>query len=162
MVGWFNRFRDAAGAAAVTALVLAGGAAHALAQAAEAAPGTCAKADFEAVVDEAGAALRDLNATNKPMFQDKLRALKDKRGWNTDQFLKEAAPYVKDDKIDVWDEQSNELLEKIANLGQEGSAAATPDCNLLADLRGFLKTLVAAQTEKWSYMFGKLDTELGK
>lgn len=148
--------------AAVSLLVMAGGAGLAQAQATDTVPGTCTKSDFEAVVDEAGATLRDLNTTNKPLFQDKLRALKDKRGWNTDQFLREAAPYVKDEKIDVWDEESNELLEKIASLGQEGSAAATPDCNLLAELRGFLKTLVTAQTEKWSYMFGKLDTELGK
>src|ERR1700730_8105308 len=45
----------------------------------------CAKADFEAVVDDAAAALRDLNLKNKPNFQEKLRQLKDKRGWSHDQ-----------------------------------------------------------------------------
>jgi hypothetical protein len=126
------------------------------------APASCAKSDFEAVVDEAGAALRDLNATNKPLFQDKLRKLREKRGWTTDQFLKEAAPYVKDEKIDVWDETSSELLAKIANMGQEGSAAKSPDCTLLAELRGYLKTLVDTQTEKWTYMFGKIEAELAR
>ena len=53
------------------------------------------------VVDEAAAALRDLNAKNKPAFQEKLRQLKDKRAWSHDEFLKEAAPFVRDDKIAV-------------------------------------------------------------
>lgn len=134
----------------------------ALAGEAVAVPASCSKADFESVVDEAGAALRDLNATNKPAFQDKLRLLKEKRGWTTDQFLSEAAPFVKDERIEVWDESSNELVEKIASMGQEGSASTTPDCALLAELRGYLKTLVETQTEKWTYMFGKIESELAK
>lgn len=124
--------------------------------------GACSRSDFESVVDAAGAALRDLNATNKPLFQDKLRVLKEKRGWSTDEFLNEAAPFVKDEKIDVWDEQSNELLERIASMGQEGSAAKTPDCALLMELRGYMKSLVDSQTEKWAYMFGKIEAALAK
>ena len=123
---------------------------------------TCEKSDFEAVVDEAGASLRELNASNKPLFQDKLRSLKDKRGWSTDQFLQEAAPFVKDDKIEIWDNASSDLLTKIASLGQEGSEAKTPDCALLGELRGYLKTLVDTQNEKWAYMFQKIDGELAK
>ncbi len=131
-------------------------------EATQAPPATCEKADFEAVVDEAGASLRVLNARNKPLFQDKLRALKDKRGWSTDQFLEEAAPFVKDEKIEVWDNASSDLLMKIASLGQEGSEAKTPDCALLGELRGYLKTLVEKQNEKWAYMFQKIDAELAK
>ena len=81
----------------------------------------CAKADFEAVVDDAAAALRDLNLKNKPDFQEKLRQLKDKRGWSHDQFMTEAAPYVRDDKIAVFDQESEQLLNDISSLGQEGS-----------------------------------------
>jgi hypothetical protein len=40
----------------------------------------CAKADFEAVVDEAAGALRDLSREHTPNFQAKLRQLKQKRG----------------------------------------------------------------------------------
>src|SRR5262245_43481156 len=79
--------------------------------------GSCAKTEFEEVVDGAAAALRDLNNKNRPEFQDKLRKLKDKRGWDNDQFLKEAAPFVKDDQIDVYDETSNDLLSRITNMG---------------------------------------------
>jgi len=122
----------------------------------------CAKADFEAVVDEAAASLRDLNMQNKPAFQEKLRQLKDKRGWSHDEFLKEAAPFVRDDKIAVFDQESEQLLNDISTLGQEGADAATPDCALLTELRTRMKTLVETQTAKWTYMFEKLDAALAQ
>lgn len=125
-------------------------------------PGECAKAEFEAVVDEAAAGLRDLNLKNKPAFQEKLRQLRDKRGWSHEQFLKEAAPFVRDDKIAVFDERSALLLSDISSLGQEGAEAKTPDCALLLELRARMKVLVETQTAKWTYMFQKLDTALAQ
>lgn len=122
----------------------------------------CAKADFEAVVDQAAAALRDLNIKNKPAFQEKLRGLKVKRGWSHDQFLKEAAPFVRDEQTAVYDQQSEELLREISSLGEEGSASAAPDCSLLVELTARMKVLVETQTAKWTYMFGKIDVELAK
>lgn len=122
----------------------------------------CQRADFEAVVDDAAAALRDLNLKNKPTFQDKLRVLKEKRGWSHDQFMKEAAPFVLDDKIAEYDQTSTDLLAEISTLGQEGAEASTPDCKLLEELRSRMATLVGSQTAKWTYMFGKLDAELAK
>jgi hypothetical protein len=122
----------------------------------------CTKTEFEDVVDGAAAALRDLNNKNRPEFQEKLRQLKEKRAWDNDQFLKEAAPFVKDDQIDVYDETSNELLGKITDMGQEGAAAATPDCTVLAQLRDHMNELVGTQIRKWTYMFDKLDKELAK
>ena len=122
----------------------------------------CAKADFEAVVDEAAGALRDLNAANKPRFQEKLRLLKDKRRWAHEQFIREAAPFVADDKINAYDQQSNDLLEKIAMGGEAGAAAAKPDCAVLDKLRASMKTLVDTQTAKWTYMTAKIDVELAK
>jgi hypothetical protein len=122
----------------------------------------CAKADFEAVVDDAAGALRDLNLQNKPAFQEKLRHLKDKRGWSHDAFLKEAAPFVRDDKIAVYDQDSERLLTDISTLGQEGADAPTPDCALLADLKTRMQTLVDTQTAKWTYMFSKLDAALAQ
>lgn len=125
-------------------------------------PASCAKADFESVVESAAGALRDLNGRNKPAFQEKLRTLKTKRGWTHDQFLKEAAPYVRDEKIAVYDQTTDELLSAISKLGQEGATAATPDCALLLELRARMTILVNTQTEKWTYMFEKIETELWK
>jgi predicted dithiol-disulfide oxidoreductase (DUF899 family) len=122
----------------------------------------CTRADFEAVVDEAAASLRNLNQKNRPVFQEKLRALKNKRGWSHDVFMKEAVPFVKDEKIEVYDQSSAELLDEISRMGQAGAEAATPDCALLEDLRARMSKLVGIQTDKWSYMFGKLQVELAK
>lgn len=122
----------------------------------------CTKADFEAVVEETAGGLRDLNTKNRPAFQDKLRQLRDKRGWTNDQFLKEAAPYVRDDKIVEFDQKTDELLSAISTMGQEGAAAHSPDCALLLELRARMNVLVETQTLKWAYMFEKIDAELWK
>ena len=148
------------GLAAALLLVVCAAGAHA--QATPPVAEACAKAEFEAVVDEAAAALRDLNMKNKPAFQEKLRELKDKRGWSHDVFLKEAAPYVRDPKIAVFDQDSERLLSDISSLGQEGADAKTPDCTLLVELRARMKVLVDTQTAKWTYMFEKLDTALAQ
>lgn len=122
----------------------------------------CTKSDFEDVVDDAAAALRDLNLKNKPAFQEKLRQLKDKRGWSHDQFMKEATPYVRDAKIAVYDQDSDRLLSDISSLGQEGAEAKSPDCALLLELRARMNVLVKTQTDKWNYMFQKLDQALAQ
>ena len=122
----------------------------------------CSKSDFEAVVDEAAAGLRDLTHQNTPSFQGKLRQLKDKRGWSNQQFMKEAEPFVRDDTIAGFDQKSEEFLGRITSGGQSQSANAKPDCALLIELRATMKALVDTQRSKWAYMFEKLDKELGK
>ena len=143
----------------VTAVLLAtcGAATDALAQVAQ-----CSKGDFEAVVDEAAASLRDLTRQNTPQFQAKLRQLKAKRAWSDDQFLKEAEPLIRDEKIGDFDQKSEEFLARITSGGQSQSASAKPDCALLLELRAAMKALVDTQRSKWSYMFDKLDKELAR
>jgi hypothetical protein len=124
------------------------------------APAACSKEDFESVVEQAAGSLRDLNAQNRPQFQGKLRALKDKRHWSHDEFMQKATPFVKDDKTAAYDKSSDELLSAIASMGQEGAAADKPDCGRMTELRSRMKLLVDTQTAKWVYMFQKLDAEL--
>jgi hypothetical protein len=88
--------------------------------------------------------------------------LKEKRGWSNDQFMKEAAPFVKDDQITVFDDKSNELLASISSMGQEGANAKEPNCAVLQELRGLMGVLIETQGSKWAYMFKKLDDELAK
>ena len=149
-------------AVVVLLLVLMLGASRAaLSQASQAA--TCAKADFEAVVNAAGAALRDLAQQNTPVFQAKLRQLKDKRSWSNDEFLKQAEPLVRDEKIAVYDKTSEELVARITGGGSQGETpAAGPDCALLTGLQADLKLLVETQQAKWTHMFAKVDQELAK
>ncbi len=139
----------------VAALALAG----IRVQAAET-PAACTKEDFETVVEEAAGHLRDLNAKNRPIFQEKLRQLRDKRHWSHDAFIENAKPFVKDGNTAVYDQKTDELLSAIASMGQEGAADETPDCALMQDLRARMKMLVETQSAKWSYMFKKLDAEL--
>ena len=150
-----------AGLVGVIALVLA------LARAQGAPPSAraetpCSKADFEAVVDEAAAALRNLNHQNTPQFQARLRQLKDKRGWSHEQFLVEAAPFVRDDAIAGFDQKSEDFLTRITQGGQSQATAASLNCGLLVELRGSLASLVQTQKAKWTYMFEKINVELAK
>ena len=140
-----------AGVVLVTALACDGASAQGAA---------CGKPEFEAVVESAASTLRDLNARNKPSFQDKLRLLKDKRGWSSEQFMTEAAVYVQDDSIGALDTRSGDLLNRVNTMGEAGASAKTPDCKLLADLRSTMQALVDTQTEKWTYMFAKLNKAL--
>ncbi len=132
------------------------------ARAASAQAAQCSKADFEAVVDDAAGALRDLAQQNTPQFQARLRQLKTKRGWSDDQFLKEAEPLVRDDKIAGFDQKSEALLARITGAGQAGTSGGAPDCTLLGGLRASMATLVETQKAKWAYMFEKIDGELRK
>lgn len=125
-------------------------------------PETCSKAEFESAVDHAAEQLRDLNNKNRPEFQAKLRQLKEKRGWDDNRFLREAAPFVKDDRIAVFDATTNDLLASISSLGQEGANAPEPNCTMLSELRGHMQVLIETQHDKWRYMFEKLDAEIAE
>ncbi len=132
----------------------------AAAQGTPAATGGCAKQEFEAVVEGAAGALRDLNARNAPGFQDKLRLLRDRRKWSAEEFMDKAAPFVQDERIAGYDQRSTDLLSKLNTMGEAGAASDTPDCRLLEDLRGTMKSLIDTQIEKWAYMFGKIERGL--
>lgn len=144
---------------AVRAVVAAAGM---LALIGSAAAQTCVRADFEAVVSAASTTLRDMTARNTPTFQEQLRQLKDKRGWSYEQFVAEAAPLVADEKIADFDAKSVDYLTRINTMGSEATGGAKPDCRLLDALKSNMSALVDTQTQKWAYMFGKLEAELAK
>jgi hypothetical protein len=119
---------------------------------------SCARADFESVVESASTVLRDLNAKNKPRFQTELRELMKKRGWAPDQLMREAAPIVQDEKVAEFDRRTSALLDKINAMG----TGATSDCITLAELKGHMGALVETQQAKWAYLFERLAAELAK
>mgnify|MGYP000989481508 CR=1 FL=1 len=118
---------------------------------------SCQRADFEAVVDEASNTLLTMTQSNMPKFQGRLRDLKAKRSWSNEQFIKEGATFVRDERIAAYDEQSEQLLLKINTQGGDGA-----DCKVLDGLKAAMGTLVEAQQAKWKYMFDKIETELQK
>jgi len=144
-------------AVVVLLLALAGASDAVLSQGA-----ACAKADFEAVVNAAGVALRDLTQQNTPVFQAKLRELKDKRSWSNDEFMKQAEPLVRDETIAGFDKKSEELVTRIASGGGRSEAEPAPDCTVLTGLQGDLKLLVETQQAKWTHMLAKVEKELAK
>ena len=139
-------------------IAVALGAAPAGAQ--DAASATCAKPEFEAVVEGAAESLRDLNQRNAPGFQDKLRLLRERRKWGAEEFMEKAAVYVQDEQIAALDQRSTDLLGKINSMGEAGAASGKPDCRLLAELRSTMKALIDTQIEKWAYMFAKIERGL--
>lgn len=120
----------------------------------------CERDEFETVVEVSATALHELNMRNKPLFQERLRRLKQQRGWSHDVFLKEAAPFVRDETIIVFDRTSEDLLKTISRMGQEGAALSTLDCSRLIELRARMRLLVETQKSKWTYMFEKIDAAL--
>lgn len=132
----------------VAGLVLAPGAAVAQ---------PCARADFEGVVDQASAKLRDLTQANTDAFQAKLRQ---KRGWSQEQLMAEGARFVRDETIARYDEQSADLLARINQGGDGGGKSA--DCKMLEELRGTMARLVELQQAKWRHMIGGVEAELAK
>jgi vacuolar-type H+-ATPase subunit I/STV1 len=120
----------------------------------------CPKEDFEAVVDQAAARLHEINQKSTAEFQTKLRALKQKRAWSNEAFLKAAAGYVRDETIVGFEEKTEDLLARLNASGTVQSASA--DCRTLDDLKKTMSDLVETQREKWKYMFAKLDADLAK
>lgn len=120
----------------------------------------CLRAEFEAVVDEAGDALRRSNGSKKPLFQSKLRQLREKKGWSDLEFRERALPFVQDPEITKYDDRIRERLFEITQLGSDDDGSASADCTLLQDLKGTLEDLVATLEEKWTYMFAKIDRAL--
>ena len=53
-----------------------------------------------------------------------------------------------------------DLLTKINSMGEAGASSNAPDCKLLEELRGTMKSLIDTQIEKWAYMFAKIERGL--
>jgi len=117
---------------------------------------SCAREDFAQAVDQAGAALRQLNADNAPRLRSKMRALKDARGWPDAGFEEQAMGAVQDERMAVLDLQANDLLAKIDTLGTI-DLGKEPDCAKLQELAAASLELQATVKAKAAYTLAKLD-----
>jgi hypothetical protein len=121
---------------------------------------SCAKEDFARAVDQAGVALRKLNAENTPRLQAKMRQLKEARGWPDASYEEKAYQALQDERTLNLDAQANELLAKLDALGSvEPSSDA--DCVKLQELTATGLELQATIKAKTSYTLAKLDQMLG-
>ncbi len=117
---------------------------------------SCAREDFAQAVDQAGAALRQLNADNAPRLRSKMRALKDARGWPDAGFEEQAMGAVQDERMAALDLQANDLLAKIDTLGTI-DLGKEPDCAKLQELAAASLELQATVKAKAAYTLAKLD-----
>jgi hypothetical protein len=119
----------------------------------------CSKEDFGKAVDQAGAALRKLNADNAPRLRAKMRELKDRKAWSDADFEEKALAAVQDERIEAYNAQANDLLAKLDALGSIDPANEA-DCNKLQELGAAGLELQATIKAKAAYTLSKLDQML--
>src|SRR5215470_471424 len=118
---------------------------------------TCTADDFAAAVDKSGAQLRSFNAEAMPKLRDKLKELKDAKGWGDDYEVK-GLDSVRDARSEKFDADAEELITKIDMLGRP-PADKPPDCAKLTELQASGKELLALMKAKSNYLISKLDAE---
>jgi hypothetical protein len=122
--------------------------------------GPCTKDDFAGAVDQAGVALRKLNAENVPRLQAKMRQLKEAKGWPEAGYEEKAYRALQDERTSALDAQANELLAKLDELGSV-EPASEADCIKLQELTATALELEATVKAKTAYTLAKLDQMLG-
>ncbi|HJZ29804.1 MAG TPA: DUF1134 domain-containing protein [Hyphomicrobiaceae bacterium] len=120
---------------------------------------SCSKEDFGRAVDQAGAALRKLNADNAPRLRAKMRELKDRNSWADAGFEEKALAAVEDDRIAGYNAQANDLLAKLDQLGSI-EPASDEDCAKIQEVGAASLELQATIKAKASYTLAKLDQML--
>jgi len=119
----------------------------------------CTADDFAAAVDSSGAALRSFNAEALPPLKDRLRQLKDKKGWGEAGFEEKALKSVRDKRTAEYDAKAEALIVKIDKLGRPPSEQV-PDCSKLAELKAAGLELLAVMKAKSAYTLAKLDAAI--
>jgi hypothetical protein len=119
----------------------------------------CSKDDFGKAVDQAGAALRKLNADNAPRLRAKMRELKERKAWSDADFEDKALAAVQDERIETYNAQANDLLAKLDTLGST-EPASDADCSKLGELSAASLELQATIKAKTAYTLSKLDQML--
>jgi hypothetical protein len=119
----------------------------------------CTREDLAKAVNDAGAALRKLNAENTPRLQDKMRQLKTKMRWPDAGYEEQAFKALQDERVAAFDAGANDLLARIDRLGTV-DAKAEPDCSRLQELQAASIELQATVKAKSSYLLSKIDQML--
>jgi hypothetical protein len=119
----------------------------------------CRPEDFAVAVDKSGAALRAFNAEALPKLQDKLKQLKEKKGWDDADYEDKASAAVKDERTAKLDAEAEDLIIKIDQLGRPGESGPI-DCTKLTELDAAGLELLAVMRAKSSYTLAKLDAAL--
>ncbi len=110
-------------------------------------------------MDRSGASLRAFNAEALPKLQQRLKQLKDKNGWDDADYEEKALAKVRDERTAKLDEEAEDLIVKIDQLGRPAESGPI-DCGKLTELDAAGLELLAVMKAKSSYTLGKLDAAL--
>jgi hypothetical protein len=122
---------------------------------------SCTADDFAAAVDRSGVALRAFNAGAMPKLRDKLKELKDKKGWGDLDYEERGLGEVRDAHSAELDADAEDLITKIDTLGRP-APNRPPDCAKLAELDAAGLELLAVMKAKSDYTLAKLDKEIAQ
>ncbi len=120
----------------------------------------CTLEDFAAAVDRSGGQLRAFNAEALPKLKEKLKELKDKKGWNETGYEEKALASIRDARTAQLDDDAENLILKIDTLGRPRDDAPL-DCAKLAELEAASLELLAVMKTKSDYTLSKLDAIAG-
>jgi len=115
--------------------------------------------DIAAAVDRSGAALRAFNAEALPKLRDKLKQLKDSKGWGDVGYEEKGLNSIRDSHTAKLDAEAEDLILKIDTLGRP-PADKPPDCTKLAELDAAGLELLAVMKAKSTYTLAKLDAAI--
>jgi hypothetical protein len=119
---------------------------------------TCTADDFAEAVDKSGSQLRAFNAEALPKLRDKLKELKDAKGWGDD-YEEKGLDSVRDTRAEKFDAGAEELITKIDTLGRPPTDKQ-PDCAQLAELQAAGLELLALMKAKSAYTISRIDAEI--
>lgn len=119
----------------------------------------CTADDFAVAVDKSGAALRAFNAEALPKLQEKLKQLKDKKGWKDADYEEKALDSARDERTAKLDADAEDLILKIDALGRPPTDAPA-DCTKLAELEAAGLELLAVMKAKSAHTLTKLDAAI--
>ncbi len=122
---------------------------------------TCTAESYGAAVDAAAADIRAFNSDAQPKLQEKLKALKTKKGWSDESFEEKGLDYLRDARIAELDQKTSELYTKIDTLGRPDPGQPV-DCAGLAELKAAGSEMLAVLKTKSAYLTEKIDKEIGQ
>jgi len=120
----------------------------------------CKAEDFAAAVDKSGAELRAFNGEALPKLQERLKQLKDKKGWSDADYEDKAMATVRDERTAKLDAEAEDLIIKIDQLGRPPESGPI-DCTKLTELEAASLELLAVMKAKSTYALAKLDAAIG-
>jgi hypothetical protein len=122
---------------------------------------SCTQDDFAAAVDRSGAALRAFNGEALPKLRDKLKELKDAKGWTDPDYEEKGLSEIRDRRSTQFDAQAEDLILKIDTLGRPATDGPL-DCSKLSELDAAGIELLAVMKAKSAYTLSRIDAVIAE